>query len=157
MNCNDNPRGGTFCLSKAGFGIGSTTSQVKTAAPNGAGTDYCINGILYHKADTASIAVTAASEQPALTACIYLACLNSSGTLSTVKGVEKAVDSSGNLTSGSKTLPWPAIPSDVCAIGAAKVVTDSTHTFIAGTTAFNATGITTTYYDLFAMPTTPLT
>ena len=41
MNLNDNPRGGTICLSKAGLKIGNSDAKdVDIAAPNGAGVDF---------------------------------------------------------------------------------------------------------------------
>ncbi len=152
-NLNEAHRGGTFCNAKAGLAIGSTASQVALAAPNGAGIDYCIGGIFYHKADSASVAITAAAVQPVLTKCLYLVCLNAAGTLSTVKG--NAV-LAADLTNGNAVLQWPKPAADTCVIGAFKVSLANAATFTAGTTALNATDVTTTYYDLFAIPSAPL-
>lgn len=153
-NLNDNSRGGTFCLSKAGLAIGSTATGIAIAAPNGAGVDYSIESVAYHKADVATAAITAAEEQAVATTCLYLVCLDSSGTVSTVKGVETLT---ADLTNGVGVLTWPVPLSGTCPIGATHVVTDATHTFTAGTTAHNATGVTTTYIDLFSVPTHPRT
>lgn len=154
QNLNEAHRGGTFCLSKAGLAIGSTKSQVAIAAPNGAGVDFCINGIAYHKADAASVAITAAAVQPALTTCLYLVCLDASGNLSTVKGTEVL---NADLTAGNKVLQWPTPAANTCPIGAVKVALANAATFTAGTTLFDATDVTATYYDLFAIPSAPLT
>jgi len=148
MNLNDITRGGTFCLSKAGLGIGSTEKQVSIAAPNGAGVDYCIKGIMYHKADAATVAITAGDVQPVLTTALYVVCLNSAGTLSTVKG--------GEALSGG-ILHWPEIDEDLCPIGAIKVALADAATFTPGTTDLDASDVTATYYDFFAMPVAPLT
>ena len=43
------------------------------------------------------------------------------------------------------------------AIGAVKVKCESTATFTAGTTLFSAANITDTYYNLFTIPSAPLT
>ena len=51
-------RSGTLCLSKAGLAEGTNAATIKTAAPNGAGIDYAIEGILYHKADGDNVAMT---------------------------------------------------------------------------------------------------
>jgi hypothetical protein len=155
MNLNDNPRGGTMCLGKAGIGIGGTDAKtLKIAAPNGAGIDYAINGIVYHKADAAdALAMTAAAAQADLTTCIYLVCLDSSGTLSTVKGTAVLT---AHLTGGDAVLEWPEVPDNKCAIGAVKIAT-SGGTFTAGTTELSAAAVTDTYYDLFCVPVAPLT
>jgi hypothetical protein len=153
-NLNEAHRGGTFCLSKAGLAIGSTKSQVAISAPNGAGVDFCINGIAYHKADAASSAITAAAAQPVLTTCIYLVCLSTNGTVSTVKGADVL---NADLDSGTKVLQWPTPVAGTCPIGAVKVKCAVAATFTAGTTEFDAANLTTTYYDLFAIPSAPLT
>lgn len=156
LNINELVRGGTLCLSKAGFGEGSGDAGFKIAAPNGAGVDYVINGTLYHKADTANIAVgTAAAEQTLGTTCLYIFQLDSSGNLTVVKGTEV---SNTDLAAGNKVLEWPTPTVNKCPIAAAKVA--------AGTTAFTigtdditddvGTG-TITFYDLMSIPATPLT
>ena len=154
LNLNDNNRGGTFCLSNAGLAIGSTASQIAIAAPNGAGVDYCIKGISYHKADAASSAITAAAVQPVLTTCLYLVCLNSSGTVSTVKGTAVL---NAALAAGAAVLEWPTPAAGTCPIGALKVKCENAATFTANTTLHDATGVTVTYYNLFTVPTAPLT
>ena len=154
FNLNELVKGGTFCLTKAGLGVGGTASELKIASPSGDGIFYCIDGILYYAADDATVAVTAAAVQAVSTTCLYLVCLDSSGTLSTVKGT--AV-STADLTAGSAVLHWPTPTADTCPIGAVKIATSDSVTFTAGTTEFSAEGITDTYYDLFAIPTAPLT
>jgi len=153
-NLDNGTRGGTLCLAKAGLAVGTTPTGLDIAAPNGAGVDFAINGIAYHKGDAASIAITAATAQATLTTCLYLVCLDSSGTLSTVKGTEVLT---ADLTAKTAVLRWPVPVVDTCPIGAFRVLTASTYTFTAGTTALDATGITDTYYDLFAVPASPLT
>jgi hypothetical protein len=146
-------RGFTGALSRAGLGIGSTASQVAIAAPNGAGVDYAIAGIAYHKADAASVAITAAPAQAADTTCLYLVCLDSGGTLSTVKG-DDVLNTA--LDAGTAVIHWPAQPAGLCAIGAVKVKTVGV-TFTAGTTNLSAAGVTDTYYNFAAgMPIAPL-
>ena len=89
LNLNDEAvRGGTLCLSKAGLAEGTNANTIKTAAPNGAGVDYVINGVLYHLTDADNIAMTALAQQAELTTCIYLVCVNAAGDVSIVKGTE---------------------------------------------------------------------
>jgi len=154
MNLSDVKNGGTFCFSKAGLAIGSTDTQIAIAAPNGAGVDFCINGIMYHKADAATVALATVTEtggtaavQGVLTTCMYVVCLNAAGTLSTVQG---------NVASSGQTLKWPRIPATSCPIGAMKVALAAAATFTPGTTDHDAADVTVTYYDLFSMPTAPI-
>lgn len=154
INLNELAKGGTFCLAKAGLAAGSTTTQIAIAAPNGAGVDYCIAGEIYHKKDAASVAYGSAPIQPALTTCLYLICLDSAGTISCVKG-EAVLNA--DLTAGTKVLQWPTPSASVCPIGGFKVVLTGAATFTAGTSDFATAGVTDTWFDLFAVPTAPLT
>lgn len=154
MNLNDNNRGGTFCLSNAGLAVGSTKSQVAIAAPNGAGVDYCIKGISYHKVDDATEAITAADTQAVLTTCLYVVCLDAAGTVSSVKGREVL---NADLVAGTDVLEWPEVDEDVRPIGALKVKCENAATFTANTTLHDATDVTVTYYNLFTIPSAPLT
>ena len=151
MNQNDDPRGGTYCLSKAGLAIGDgAKTGVAIAAPNGAGIDFAIDGILYHKADGATnLPFSADTVQPVLTKCLYLVCIDSAGAVTTVKGTPVLT---ANLANGSDTLKWPVCPSGKCPIGAVKITCALTATFTAGTTALDATNVTATYYDLHTIP-----
>ncbi len=152
-NLDNGARAGTLCFSKAGLKIGNSDAKdVDIAAPNGAGVDFSIGGIMYHKADAADIAITAATAQAALTTCLYLVTLTSAGTLATVKGTEVTTANIGV----TDVLKWPEPAADTCPIGALRVLTAASTTFTAGTTDLDATGVTTTYIDLFAIPDRPL-
>ena len=160
MNLNDNPRGGTFCLSKAGLTIGTTaagaTTAIAFAAPNGAGVDYAINGLAYTLTDVASVLVTATNQDGTVitpqadeTDCLYLVQLDTSGTPTMLKGKE--------ITTGSgDSLRYPIPEDDNCAVGYVKIVTDGT-TFTAGTDALDKASTTDTYVDVFAPPPEPTT
>jgi len=155
INLNEIPRGGTICLSKAGL-IKHTGSvaTITTAAPNGAGIDFAINGVLYHKADTTNIALTAAAVQPVLTKCIYLVCLSTAGALTTVKGTAQLIT---DLTAGTKVLEFPTPTVNTCCIGYITISLANAATFTAGTTLLDATDVTPAYVDLLAVPVSPLT
>lgn len=147
-------RGGTLCLSKAGLAEGTNANTIKTAAPNGAGTDYCINGLLYHKADTDNIAMTALAAQAALTTCLYLVQANAAGTISMKKGTEVL---NTDLAAGNAVLHWPLPDASNCALGFIKVKCANAATFTSGTTDLSATDVTATYYDVLVPPPAPLT
>lgn len=135
------------CFSKAGLAEGTNANTIKTAAPNGAGIDYSVNGVLYHKADTDNIAMTACAAQADLSTCYYLITINAAGTVVITKGTEKLTDG-GVFTADD----LPAQPDDSCVIGLMKIVT-SGGTFTSGTTDLSGTGVTDTFYDLACYPT----
>lgn len=154
MQAHEEFYGFTGALSSAGLAEGTNAATIKTAAPNGAGTDFGINGLAYHYADTDNIAVTAHSAQAADTKCLYLVQVNSSGTISTVKGTEQLTT---DLTAGKKVLVWPRPEANKAALGGYKVATVAV-TFTNGTTDHSAAGVTVTYYNFAAgLPPAPLT
>lgn len=152
FNLSELVRGGTLCLSKAGLAVGSSGATVDIAAPNGAGVDFAIGGILYHLADGTNKAITAvATPQAVSTSCLYLVQLDVSGNVTTVKGTEVLTANVGN-----SPLNWPEPTAGKCAIGGFRIDTDSTHTYTPGTTTNGASGITDTYYDFMAVPDAPI-
>lgn len=154
VNLSNGVRGGTFCLSKAGLAEGTNSATLKTAAPNGAGIDYCINGIAYHLADGDNIAMTACAQQADDTSCLYLVSVNSSGTVTVTKGTERSTE---DVANGEFNLEWPEVPAGNCPIGGFKIVLDG-GTFTSGTTDITGgTGVTETFYDFVTVPPAGLT
>lgn len=125
---------GDVCYGKAGLAEGTNPATIQTANA----IDYAIDGVLYTKAATDNIALTAATAQADGTTCMYLIEINSSGTVSSVKGTEVT-------TGNSVYLPDPT--EGLCVIGAIKVATSGA-AFTAGTTDLGAGTVTDTYYDL---------
>lgn len=152
LNLSELARGGTMCLSKAGLAIGGTASKAKTAAPNGAGVDFAIDGILYHLADADDCIEFDDLTQTDETTCLYLVCVDSSGTITVVQGDEVDND---DLTAGTEVLHWPTPTEDTCAIGAIKIKCDGT-AFTGGTTGLDDSDVTDTYYDFMCVPVEPL-
>ncbi|TFH85267.1 hypothetical protein EQG41_18310 [Billgrantia azerbaijanica] len=152
-NLSERHYGGTFCLAKAGLTEGTNATTIQIAAPNGAGVDFCIDGILYHKADTDNIAMTALDQQADDTTCLYLVQINASGTVSMVKGDEVAT---ADLANDEVIAQWPEPTADNCPLGGFRIVTDG-GTFTSGTTDLSGTGVTDTFYDFFAVPPAGLT
>lgn len=149
---NQGARGGSVCMSKAGLAEGTNAATLLIAAPNGAGVDYAIDGILYHRADADNIAMTAAAQQAADTTCLYAVQLDAAGALSIVKGVEEPTI---DLTQGNAVLTYPEGDNDRCVIGYVKVATVAV-TFTSGTTDLGAGGITDTFIDVAVAPVTPV-
>jgi hypothetical protein len=145
--------GFTGCLGCAGIAIGSTAAEISTAALSGAGLYFAIDGIAGYKVDDASATITAAVAQVADSSCMYLICVNASGTVSSVKGEDVLTVDIG--VNGSAQLP--AAPNGVCPIGAFKMTTVAV-TFTAATTDLDASGCTAAYYDYAGgIPSSPQT
>lgn len=152
-------QGGTFVFSKAALGIGSTASQLAT----GAAVNYAINGVwAAQKAATASFAlvvppitrvdpITQASVNvyayatvPVGSKSAFAVWLDSAGTFYVTQG--PVVSASSNTDRAPIVIP----PADYALVGVATVYNASLSAnggFRPGTDAFNAAGLTTTYFD----------
>ena len=123
----------TQCSGKAGLAEGTNANTIKTAAA----VDFSINGVMYTKAITDNIAVSAGVQLDG-TDCMYLITADSAGAITATKGVEAAAGSAVYL---------PAPPDNEAVIGAIKVATLAAD-FTLGTTDLGAATVTDTYYDL---------
>lgn len=147
--------GQTACFSRAGLAEGTAANTIQILAPNGAGIDFAIDGIGYHKADTDNIAMTALAAQADLTTCLYLVQIDSAGTVSMKKGEEVLT---ADLTNGKTVVHWPEPDANKCPIGGLRIVNTSGAVFTSGTTDLGAAGITDTFFNfLGGMPLAPLT
>jgi len=135
-----------FTISVAVTGTGATTTAALANTHNSVKEletvntiTYSIDGTVYSKVATTAIAL-AGQVLPVSSYRWYTVQINAAGTITTVANADNSA--------------WLAPPSDLnVIIGAVKVVTDATHTFTPATTALNAAGITTTYFDLSVVPT----
>ena len=124
---------GNRAFASGAIAAGLTATKIKTTAA----IQYCIDGVLYAKAATDDFFVhTDLTVQAA----------------NTTKWYALSLDAGGNalITPGTATR-LPQLASTQCIVGAIKIVT--TATFTPATTAHNAAGITTTYYNLSCLPT----
>lgn len=115
-----------------GLSNGTTATKMKTANTIYYNV-YNLSGIEY--AATDNIIVTACTQQSSPSFCYYLVSINAAGKITTTKGVDN-------------TYALPSLPSGSVAIGAFLINTDPYTAFIAGTTSFTATGITSNFYDI---------
>ncbi len=136
--------GVTASFAKAGLAEGTNANTIKINAPNGAGVDFAINGIGYHKADTDNIALTAAAIQPALYTCLYGIDIASDGTVSSVKGTQVL---SADLAAGTAVLKIAPPVDGLCRLGLLKIATANAATFTAGSTDLGASDVVDTFYD----------
>ena len=141
----------TATLTSCGLAIGSTTSQFSTANT----TTYVIRGRLYSKAADATepltiepgtgIVPTAPNTLQTLAAgqsCAFAVLLDTAGAFTVMQG---------DIVPAGASTPVPSPVAGKAIIGAIKV-SNVTNPFIPGTTAFTATGVTTTYINLSQHP-----
>ena len=145
-------QGGSFALTAGGLAEGTNANTYQTANT----ITYVTDGVFRSKGATNNVAFSAGhATVPVSSSCLYLVCLDSGGNFSTVAG--RAVPTA-DVTAGFRALEWPASPvGDIAVVGAIRVDTNASATFTPGSVDLSASGITDTFYDLFAVPTKPLT
>ena len=139
--------------SKAGLAIGSVATKVSTAAA----LVYSVNGIMCSLAAGDIVLTTGLPVVPVGSLAWYLLCADAFGNVTTVQGLnvgqgQTDANTGARIAGIFPNNALPPVPAGTTAFGAVKVITDATHAFTPGTTAFNAAGITTTYYDLACVP-----
>lgn len=144
-------QGGSFALTAGGLAEGTNANTYKTVNT----ITYVVDGVFKSKGATDNVAFSSGhSVVAASSSCLFLVCLDGSGNFSTAQG--KAALTAA-VTAGTASLQWPSAPADVAVVGAIRVDTNGSTTFTPGSTDLGAAGVTDTYYDLFAVPTKPLT
>lgn len=134
-----------ICLGNAQLAEGTNANTIKTVQA----IDFVINGIMYSKAATDNIAMTACAAQAVLTTCLYLITINASGTVKITKGTEVLTRLVAN---GVVPLELPECPANEAPIGILKIVCANSATFTSGTTDLGATDVTDTFYNIGWMP-----
>lgn len=157
-------QGGNLCFTSGGLTGGTNAGTIQTAST----ITYTINGAFASKAATnnVSIAYTAPAgptynENPngAFTGQaggstrLYGIFLNAGGDFSVVPG---PVANTARLAAGQESLQFPAAQRDRACCGVVRIAVTANTTFIPGTTALNAAGVTTTYLNLSSIPAEPL-
>lgn len=151
VNLNDNPRAGTLCLGCAGLAV---DASAKADAETLADFPYAINGYTYKlTSGDGDVQLDGHTVAAGCTA-LFLVVVNSSGTITAIKSNE---ESNTDLAAKNAALHWPTPTANTCPIGALKIKNASASVFTGGTTLLDAANITTTYYNLFTVPITPLT
>lgn len=113
--------------------------------------NYCIKGVLYIQAATATIDLSAVPSaalnvaQAAGKYCAYLVTLSAAGVFDVVKGTDAT-------TAALALAALPEINTDECPVGIL-VVANTTNPFTLGTTNSDAAGVTWTCYDICDIPT----
>jgi hypothetical protein len=128
------------CFGAAGLAEGTNANTIQIAAA----VDYCIDGVVYLKAITDNIAMTALPVQAISTFCKYLVSIDAAGTVTLTQG---------NIAATAALALVPSLPADSAPLGYVQVATDAATTFTSGTTDLGAAGITDTYVNLSSVVT----
>lgn len=154
----------TINLSNAGLAAGTTSTYTTTAT-----TAHAINGVfgttLAAQTNTASPTTdvntgAAFVAQKANEACVYLWGVNAAGAIKVAQGTIVPTETGVTTTAGAFiTVPqFPSVPNDFCPIGYCVVRTSPTGSaFTFGSTAWAASGITTTFKNICTLPDRPKT
>lgn len=160
--------GATMALASGALAAGTTAGTVKTTVA----VPYVLDGQFYSKAitDNISIAYTGPSVYQAPTGVssingsftgqvggatrLYLLCFDAAGSVSVTPG---KIVNSADLAAGRVSLEFPDAPYNQCVFGAVRVQCNAGVTFVPGTTALNAAGVTASYLNLATVPANPLT
>lgn len=159
-------QGGCFALNSGALAAGTTAGTIKTTVA----VTYTIDGQFKLKAITDNIAIAyvgpAVYSQNSTIANggftggtngstrLYGIYLDGAGVVSILPG--QIVDTA-QLAAGTASLQFPDVPKSVCAIGVMRVAVTANTTFVPGTTALAATGVTTSFVNLSSMSGEPLT
>lgn len=162
-------QGASIAFSSGALAAGTTAATIKSTAT----VTYTVDGRFYSKnaTDNVSVAYTGASVYQAAAGGVqavtgaftgavggstrlYLIVLDASGNFSVVPG---KIVNTAELTAGRVSLDYPDAPNLTCAVGAMRVALTAGTAFLPGTTALDATGVTTTFINLSTVPANPLT
>jgi len=163
-----NSFGATMALASGALANGTTAGTIKTTVA----IPFALDGQFYSKAITDNIAIAytgpdvyqaptgVGSVNGAFTGGVggatrlYLLALNAAGAVSVTPG---KIVNTADLAAGRVSLDFPDAPFNQCPFGAVRIAVTANTSFIPGTTALGASGVTTTYLNLASVPAMPLT
>jgi hypothetical protein len=156
-------QGGNLAFTSGVLDDGTTAGTIKTTAT----VTFTVNGRFYSKGatDDVSIAYTGPSVyganpngaftgQAGGSTRLYNVYLDAAGAFSVEPG---PVVSTTALAAGSAPLQFAEAKRNKACIGAVRVAVTANTTFVPGTTALDASGVTVTYLNLSSVPGEPLT
>jgi hypothetical protein len=143
---------GNRSYGKGNLAIGATPSAITSTAA----VPYSIGGVMYSRAAFTNQALVSGGEpfrvQPPNTTVYYSVGVDAAGNVNVVQGRfegERFISPTGMSVVGDGTVP--PLPATHAPIGLLKVVTGAA-SFTPGTTNLNAAGVTTTIWDVSALP-----
>lgn len=150
--------GTAFGLNCAYSGAGCATATTTSKAKIVNTTAYTVGGKILSKGATDNFWTLAGTTVAASSWQKYLLLIDDAGAASIQEGTQSTVSAAavswGNVTAAAKAFPqnpWAPLISILSAskaiLGVLTIATDSTHTFVPGTTLLGAAGITATFID----------
>ena len=152
----------TMALNSGALAIGSTTSQISTGAIG----HFVINGRAYRKAITDNIAISytgpsvyGAATNGSFTGAtggstrLYGLYMDTAGAVSLEPG---PIANTAELSAGTAALHFPGAKRGLTCFGVMRIAVTANTTFIPGTTALGAAGVTTTYINMASHPGGPI-
>lgn len=155
-------QGGCIALSSGALAAGTNAGTIQTTAT----ITYLIDGIFKSKGATNNISIAYSGAdvysdpgngsftgQSGGSTRIYGVFLDGAGAVSVVPG---PIVNSAELAAGVAPLQWPSAQRNKAFIGALRIAVTEGTTFIPGTTALDAAGVTDTFYNGGVVPGEPL-
>ena len=135
-------------LSAAGVARGTTATKVKIVNT----LQFSVGGAQFSKAATDDFWTLSGTTVQASSWQKYLLLITGAGVASIQEGTQSVVSAAGVSWDGiSKVSKWApfitVVGTTKCVAATLTIATDSSHTFVPGTTALNASGITATFTD----------
>jgi hypothetical protein len=159
-------QGGSFAFTSGGLAAGSNAGTIQNAAT----ITYTINGEFKSKSATNNVAIAytgadvysqnAVELNGGFTGAVggstrlYGIYLDGAGTYSIEPG---KIVNTAQLAAGVAPLEFPSNQRNKACVGAMRIVVTASTTFVPGTTALNASGVTTSFINLSSIPGEPLT
>lgn len=155
-------QGGNFAFTSGALANGTNAGTIQTTAT----ITYCVNGVFASRAAINNVSI--AYSGPAVYSTpvdgsftgqvggstrLYGLYLDAAGNISVFPG---PIVNSAELAAGTAALHFPAMQRDRVCFGALRIAVTAGTTFIPGTTALNAAGVTASYLNLFSVPGEPL-
>jgi hypothetical protein len=156
-------QGGNLAYTSGALANGTTAGTIKTTVA----VTFTVNGVFYSKAITDNIAISytgpsvyGAATNGSFTGAtggstrLYGLYMDTAGAVSIEPG---PIVNTAELSAGTAALHFPAPKRGLTCFGVMRIAVTANTTFIPGTTALGAAGVTTTYLNLSSIPGEPLT
>lgn len=155
-------QGGSIAFNSGALANGTNAGTIQFVAA----VNFTVDGVFYQKAITNNIAIPyvgpsvygdsgngSFTGQTGGSTRLYGIYLDSAGAVSIVPG---RITNTANLAAGLDSLQFPAPQKGKACVGVLRIAVTANTTFIPGTTALNAAGVTASYLNLSGIPGEPL-
>jgi hypothetical protein len=155
-------QGGNLCFTSGALANGTNAGTIQS----GATITYTTDGVFRSKAATNNVSIAytgpavygdagngAFTGQTGGSTRLYGVYLDAAGNFSVLPG---PIANTAHLAAGAESLQFPPTQRDRACCGVVRIAVTANTTFVPGTTALNAAGVTTTYLNLSAIPGEPL-